>query len=194
MRAARRGGEGRNEEEDGEAVAAAAGSARTYPGTDLGRCLRAAEKAALNAAAKDERIDRLVDRVTAGVGVVFEEDDDLGVLDFVGGEDAVLVVGLEEDDWGHEGAGEVPGVFLGEGKIVLHLRAPSLERANPALDGSVSVRISGRDHRAGQSQAAAACERTLHGLIVEVRAAPGMPSLKERVWVASEIESRPCAV
>ena len=70
-------------------------------------------------------------------------------------------LGLEEDDRGHEGAGEVPGVFLGEGKIVLHLRAPSLERANPALDGSVSVRHSGRDHRTGQSQAAAACERTL---------------------------------
>ncbi len=73
-RCAQRGGvaKGRNEEEDGEAVAAAAGSARTYPGTDLGRCLRAAEKAALGAAARDERIDRLVDRVTAGVGVVFE--------------------------------------------------------------------------------------------------------------------------
>lgn len=129
-----------------------------------------------------------MDRVTAGIGVVFEEDDDLGVFDFVGGEDAVFVVGLEEDDRGHEGTGEVPGVFLGEGKIVLHLGAPSLERANPALDGSVSVRLSGRDHRAGQGQAAAACERTLYGLIVEVRAAPGMPSLKERDWVASVIE------
>ncbi|MEP3437462.1 MAG: hypothetical protein ABJN75_11855 [Hoeflea sp.] len=55
-----------------------------------------------------------MDRVTAGVGVVFEEDDDLCVVDFVGGEDAVFVVGLEDDDRGHEGAGEVPGVFLGE--------------------------------------------------------------------------------
>jgi len=88
-----------------------------------------------------------VDRVTAGVGVVFEQDDDLGVVDVVGGEDAVFVVGLEENDRGHEGASEVPGVFLGEGKIVLHVRAPSLERANPALDGSISVRFSGRDHR-----------------------------------------------
>ena len=90
-----------------------------------------------------------VGRVTAGVGVVFEEDDDLCLFDFVGREDAVFVVGLEEDDRGHEGASEVPGVLLGEGKIVLHVRAPSLERANPALDGSVSVRLSGRNHRAG---------------------------------------------
>ncbi|MCB1469131.1 MAG: hypothetical protein KDK08_18770, partial [Rhizobiaceae bacterium] len=67
--------------------------------------------------------------------IIFEEDDDLGVFDFVGGKDAVFVVGLEEDDRGHEGASEVPGVLLGEGKIVLHVRAPSLERANPALDG-----------------------------------------------------------
>ncbi|MEO4044915.1 hypothetical protein AAFN47_25210 [Hoeflea sp. CAU 1731] len=37
---------GRNEEEDGEAVAAAAGSARTLSGTDHGRGIRAAEKAA----------------------------------------------------------------------------------------------------------------------------------------------------
>ena len=62
-RCAPRGGvaKGRNKEEDGEAVAAAAGSARTFPGTDLGRCLPAAEKAALGAATSDERIDRLVE-------------------------------------------------------------------------------------------------------------------------------------
>ena len=41
---------GRNEEEDGEAVAAAAGSARTLLRTDHDRCLRAAEKAAQCAA------------------------------------------------------------------------------------------------------------------------------------------------
>ena len=45
-RRAQRGGvaKGRNEEEDGEAVAAAAGSARTFPGTDHGRGVRAAER------------------------------------------------------------------------------------------------------------------------------------------------------
>ncbi|WP_419906036.1 hypothetical protein [Hoeflea sp.] len=48
---------------------------------------------------------------TAPVGVVFEEDDDLCVVDFVGGEDAVFVVGPEEDDRRHEGAGEVQACF-----------------------------------------------------------------------------------
>ena len=32
-----------------------------------------------------------MDRVAAGVGVVFEEDDDLGVSDFVGGKHAVFI-------------------------------------------------------------------------------------------------------
>ena len=150
-RCAQRGGvaKGRNEEKDGKAVDAAAGSAWTLLGTDHGRDIRDAERAALRAAVEEEKIDRSVDRVTTGVGVVFEEDNDLGVFDFVGGKDTVFAVGLEQDDRGHEGPGEVPGVFLGEEKIVLHVRAPSLERANPALDGSVSVRLSGRDHRAG---------------------------------------------
>ena len=51
-RCAQRGGvaKGRNGEEDGEAVAAAAGSARTFLGTDHGRGRRAAEKAAQCAA------------------------------------------------------------------------------------------------------------------------------------------------
>ena len=44
---------GRNEEEDGEAVAAAAGSARTLLGTDHGRGIRAAEKAAPGAASME---------------------------------------------------------------------------------------------------------------------------------------------
>ena len=54
-RCAQRGGvaKGRNEEEDGEAVAGAAGSARTSPGTDHGRGIRAAEKAAPGAASME---------------------------------------------------------------------------------------------------------------------------------------------
>ena len=54
-RCAQRGGvaKGRNEEEDGEAVAAAAGSARTLLGTDHGRGIRAAEKAAPGAASME---------------------------------------------------------------------------------------------------------------------------------------------
>ncbi len=47
---------GRNEEEDGEAVAAAAGSARTLPGTDHGRCIRAAERRRLAPPSRRERI------------------------------------------------------------------------------------------------------------------------------------------
>jgi hypothetical protein len=47
---------GRNEEEDGEAVAAAGGSARTFPGTDLGRCLRAAERRRQAPPSRSERI------------------------------------------------------------------------------------------------------------------------------------------
>tara|TARA_Y100000815_G_scaffold207426_1_gene191449 strand:+ start:1739 stop:2212 length:474 start_codon:yes stop_codon:yes gene_type:complete len=113
---------GRNEEKDGKAVDAAAGSAWTLLGTDHGRDIRDAERAALRAAVEEEKIDRSVDRVTTGVGVVFEEDNDLGVFDFVGGKDTVFAVGLEQDDRGHEGPGEVPGVFLGEEKIVLHVR------------------------------------------------------------------------
>lgn len=42
--------EGRNEEEDGKAVAGSAGSARTFLVMDHGRDIRAAEKAALSAA------------------------------------------------------------------------------------------------------------------------------------------------
>ena len=54
-RCAPRGGvaKGRNKEEDGEAVAAAAGSARTLLGTDHGRGIRAAEKAAPGAASME---------------------------------------------------------------------------------------------------------------------------------------------
>ena len=52
---AQRGGvaKGRNEEEDGKAVAGAAGSARTFFGTDRDRGIRAAERAALGAALED---------------------------------------------------------------------------------------------------------------------------------------------
>lgn len=57
-RCAQRGGvaKGRNEEEDGEAVAAAAGSARTLLGTDRGRCLRTAERRRQAPPSRSERI------------------------------------------------------------------------------------------------------------------------------------------
>ena len=57
-RCAQRGGvaKGRNEEEDGEAVAGAAGSARTLPGTDHGRGIRAAEGRRIAPPLRSERI------------------------------------------------------------------------------------------------------------------------------------------
>ncbi len=47
---------GRNEEEDGEAVAAAAGSARTSLGTDHGRDLRTAERRRQAPPSRSERM------------------------------------------------------------------------------------------------------------------------------------------
>ena len=73
-----------------------------------------------------------VHRPAAGIGIVFEEDFDVGVIEFVGGQDAEFVVDLEADDRGHESAGEVPGSFLGESEIVGHLRAPSWSGPIPA--------------------------------------------------------------
>jgi hypothetical protein len=57
-RCAQRSGvaKGRNEEEDGEAVAAAAGSARTPLGTDHGRCIRTAERRRQAPPSRSERI------------------------------------------------------------------------------------------------------------------------------------------
>jgi len=59
-----------------------------------------------------------MNRPAAAIGIVFEEDFDVGVVQFVGGQDAEFVVNLEENDRGHEGTGEVPGGLLGESEIV----------------------------------------------------------------------------
>ena len=80
-----------------------------------------------------------VNRPAATVGIVFEEDFDVGVVELVGRQHAEFIVDLEEDDWGHEGAGEVPGGLLSEGEIVGHLRL-HLGAGQFPLDGSVSVR------------------------------------------------------
>ena len=66
------------------------------------------------------------------MGIVFEEDFDVGVVELVGGQDAEFVVDLEEDNRGHESAREVPGSLLGESEIVGHLRAPSWSGPIPA--------------------------------------------------------------
>lgn len=73
------------------------------------------------------------------VGVVFVNDDDIGVVD------------LEERDRDHQGASELEGVVLGEGEIVRHLRAPSLSEADPR-SMAPSVSDFGRGHREGEAK------------------------------------------
>lgn len=56
--------------------------------------------------------------------VVFVKDFEIiARLDLITAEHADRVAGSEEDDGDHQGAGEVQGVVLSQGKIVRHLRA-----------------------------------------------------------------------
>src|SRR5690606_8214294 len=96
-----------------------------------------------------------VHRPAATIGIVLEEDFNFGAVELICRDDSELVVDLEEDDRGHEGAGEVPGVLLGEFEVVRHLRLHLWSGPFP-LDGSVSVRLRARSPRR-QRQAAAAC-------------------------------------
>lgn len=50
-------------------------------------------------------------RPTALVGIVFEERLDFGVVEFVGGHDAVFVVDLEENNRHHQGAARFQAWF-----------------------------------------------------------------------------------
>lgn len=52
-------------------------------------------------------------------------DDHIGIVEFVARHDAVFAVDLEERNRDHQGAGELEGIGLSEGKIVRHVRAPS---------------------------------------------------------------------
>jgi hypothetical protein len=53
------------------------------------------------------------------VGVELVDDfETVGVVEIVGGKDAVFAVDLEQDDRDHQGAGELKGVVLCERKIV----------------------------------------------------------------------------
>jgi hypothetical protein len=52
------------------------------------------------------------------VRVVFVDDLDIRVVEFIARHDAELAVDFEEGDRDHQGAGEAEGVVLGEGKIV----------------------------------------------------------------------------
>jgi hypothetical protein len=78
------------------------------------------------------------------------------VVELVARKDAELVTGPEQCDRNHERAGKLEGMVLGEGKILRHQKAPSLERANPARwlrQCPFPVAITAQ----GIAQAAAAC-------------------------------------
>ncbi|CUX68539.1 hypothetical protein AGR4C_pc30023 [Agrobacterium tumefaciens str. Kerr 14] len=88
--------------------------------------------------------------------IVFGEGLDLVVFQIGARHDAEFVARPEERDRDHQGAGELECVVLGEGKILLHLEAPSSERANPARwlrQCPTLVAITAK----GIAQAAAAC-------------------------------------
>ncbi|OBQ86535.1 hypothetical protein A9K71_17685 [Mesorhizobium sp. WSM3873] len=73
--------------------------------------------------------------------VVFVKDFEIiARLDLIAAEHTDRVAGFEEDDGDHQGAGEVQGVVLSQGKIVRHLRAFHFERGQSPLDGSRQCR------------------------------------------------------
>lgn len=59
-----------------------------------------------------------MNRPATTIGIVFEEDFDIGVVELIGWHDTKFVVDLEEDNRDHESAGEGPGGLLGEYEIV----------------------------------------------------------------------------
>lgn len=77
-------------------------------------------------------------------GIVFGEGLDLIVFEFGARQDADCVAGAEERDRDHEGAGELEGVALGEGKILRHLRGSILGAGQFPLDGSSKVGLRAR--------------------------------------------------
>lgn len=107
------------------------------------------------------------------------------VIEFVARQNAELVAGPEQGDRNHQGAGKLEGVVLRKGKIGVHLRlhlwsGPFPARWLPSVSGT------GRDHREGKAEAAAAClADPVSGLI------GGDPGLdqeaihQERDWDAS---------
>lgn len=73
------------------------------------------------------------------MGIIFVDDDHVGVVEFIAWHDAELSIDLEQSDWNHQGPGELERVGLGEGKIVRHLRAPPWSEADPRSMAPVSV-------------------------------------------------------
>nr|QEG97632.1 hypothetical protein AgrTiKerr108_00109 [Agrobacterium tumefaciens] len=87
------------------------------------------------------------------------------VVEFVARQNAELVTGPKERDRNHQGAGKLEGMVLRKGKIGVHLKAPSLERAIPAR-WLPSVSGTGRDHREGVAERRQLASRPRSGLIV----------------------------
>ena len=82
------------------------------------------------------------------VGIVFVDDDHVGVVEFIAWHDAELSIDLEQRDRDHQGAGELKCVGLGEERSC-DIWAPPLSEADPRSMAPVSV-LNRRDHRAGK--------------------------------------------
>ena len=107
------------------------------------------------------------------------------VIEFVARQNAELVARPEERNWNHQGAGKLEGVVLRKGKIGVHLRAPSLERAIPAR-WLPSVSGTGRDHREGAAAAAAAWLTDPVSGLIDGDPGPDQEAIhQEREWDAS---------
>ncbi|CUX04907.1 conserved hypothetical protein [Agrobacterium fabacearum TT111] len=107
------------------------------------------------------------------------------VIEFVARQNAELVAGPEKRDRNHQDAGKLEGVVLRKGKIGVHRRAPSLERAIPAR-WLPSVSGTGRDHREGAAEAAAACLADPVSGLIDGDPGPDQEAIhQEQEWDAS---------
>lgn len=120
-------------------------------------------------------------------GIEFGDGLDLAVIEFVARENAEFVSGSEERDRDHQGPGELEGVVLRKGKIVVHRRAPSLERAIPAR-WLPSVSGAGRDHREGEAERRHATRSRPRSGLIDGDPGPDEEAIhQERGWHASMI-------
>lgn len=86
---------------------------------------------------------------SAREGIIFADDQRGVAIELLRFDDAELVLlDPEHDNDRHEGAGEAPGVSLGE--VQRHRDAPVRERGPPPLDRRPTCPAHGRNHRAAQ--------------------------------------------
>jgi len=82
------------------------------------------------------------------VRIIFEDRlDPVCIIELVAGQNAVLAVDLEEGDWNHQGARELEGVILSEGKIVRHFEGSQRSGPIPArwlLKGAAPIAITAK--------------------------------------------------